>query len=106
MELWWSVIVACEPVVWSGELLWPQSLPLGPVLDCAQVEALGTWAYALLRSRPGIAVVGASPTLRSQFKLAKVPVMCYDRLRDVPVTRPEGVTLAERDLLWGDDSHG
>jgi len=83
-----------EVAVWSGELLWPQPLPEGAVIDLSAVTALGCWAHAWFRARPQLAVSGASATLRRQLLRAGVPV----RWRDLP--RQAGVGRDERAALF------
>jgi hypothetical protein len=77
----------------SGELLWPEPLPDGDVIDLSAVVVLGTWAYDLLRRRPGQAVVGANPALRRQLDAAGLPLLWRD-----PTVRI-GVSHRERDEL-------
>jgi hypothetical protein len=36
-------------VTWSGELLWPQELADGDIIDLAAVQALGTWVLSWFR---------------------------------------------------------
>jgi hypothetical protein len=85
---------------WSGELLWPQPLPEGDLIDLGQVTALGTWAYAWFRARPPQAVTGVNPALKRQLSRAGVPV----RWSDAPQAPAAegGVTASERAMLWGE----
>lgn len=98
-----------EPVYWQGELLWPVALAEAPVIDLSEVRALGTWAYGFFRERPRQAVVGASKALKTELLAAKLPILFYSRLSEVPgyeVEHARGVTNAERDLLWGEEVSG
>jgi hypothetical protein len=83
---------------WRGELLWPQALPSGSVIDLSQVVSLGTWAHAWFRDHPGQAVVGVSPALKRQFTRAGLPVLWYDSRR-LPIVG--GVSVGEKSMLWG-----
>lgn len=78
-------------VRWSGELLWPQDLDEGDVIDLSQVTLLGTWVHAWFRARPGQGVAGASPRLKAQLDQAGVGVCWRD-----PTRIQTGVTNAER----------
>ena len=88
-----------DVVVWEGELLWPQDLTVGPLIDCRGVVSAGVWLYSLLRQHPGCALIGLAPGVRQQFQAAGLPVICYDRLSDAQA----GVGLAERLALWDED---
>lgn len=82
---------------WTGlvvedELLWPQPLAEGDVIDLEGIQAIGTWLHGWFRARPGQAVVNASPEVRRQLEEAGVPVL----FRDPTVV---GVTVAERAAL-------
>jgi hypothetical protein len=91
--------ITAKIAVWSGELLWPQPLSEGDLIDLGQVASLGTWAYAWFRARPQQAVTGVNPTLKRQLSRAGVPV----RWSDLPQTPAEGgVTASERAMLWGE----
>ena len=101
MARWWNATMsdpaptAVEPLAtWSGELLWPQPLPEGMVIDLSSVTALGCWVHAWFRARPQLAVSGASAALRRQLLRAGVPV----RWRDLP--RQAGVGRDERAALF------
>lgn len=85
-------------VAWSGELLWPQELPDGELIDLSGVAALGTWVHEWFRARPGRAVTRASPLVRRQLLRAGVPVVWADPSH---ITPPGGITVGERNLLLG-----
>ncbi|TVR13256.1 MAG: hypothetical protein EA401_07185 [Planctomycetota bacterium] len=100
---------------WSGELLWPQDLPDAPIIDCSQVSAVGSWLHHWLRQRGQRSIVGASPAVRRQLSAARLPLLWYATLQQVPsadagAARPHGVSSGERALLldqWSEeDSHG
>lgn len=76
---------------WSGELLWPQPLDEGDVIDLSQVTLLGTWVYAWFRAHPGQGVAGAHPHIKAQLDRAAVGVCWRD-----PARIQSGVTTAER----------
>jgi hypothetical protein len=89
-----------ERVRWTGlltedELLWPQPLPEGPVIDLGGITAVGTWIHTWFRSRPGQAVVNAHPEVRRQLLDAGVTILFRD-----PSTA--GITPDERADLLGD----
>jgi hypothetical protein len=86
-------------VAWKGELLWPQELADGDVLDLGAVHALGTWVIAWFRSHPGRAVTRASPAVRRQLVRSGVTVVWVD---PTPVVHG-GVQAAERAMLLGGD---
>jgi hypothetical protein len=81
---------------WSGELLFPQDLATGDIIDLSHVTALGTWVYVWFRAHPHCAITGATPTIRRQINRAHVPVMWSD----LPT---HGVGPAERAALFGDE---
>lgn len=83
---------------WQGELLWPQELPGGDLIDLSRVTALGTWVHAWFRSRPGQGVAGASPRLKAQLERAGVGVCWRD-----PARIQGGVNADERAALLADD---
>lgn len=101
-------------VTWSGDLLWPQTLPDAAVIDCSQVTAVGSWLHAWLRQRGQRALVGANPSIRRQLSAARLPILWYATLQQVPKAdvpgRQHGVSHGERALLLGEwseeDSHG
>ena len=88
-------------VAWSGELLWPQELPVADVIDLSAVTAMGSWLHGWFRAHPDQAITGASPALRRQLAAAAVPVVWSDHPRKAPTT---GVGPGERAMLWGDDA--
>jgi hypothetical protein len=87
-------------VTWSGELLWPQALPDGDIIDLAAVLALGCWVLAWFRDHPGRAVTRASPVVRRQLVRAGVTVVWVD---PTPAAGP-GVTASERAMLLEGDA--
>ncbi|TVR41778.1 MAG: hypothetical protein EA402_12610 [Planctomycetota bacterium] len=94
--------------VWRGRLLWPCALDEAPVIDCRELECLGTWAYEWLREHPGCAMVGAHPELKRQLSQAQLPILWYKHLDQVPSlstsgNSQRGVGPDERALLWGDE---
>lgn len=99
---------------WSGELLWPQDLPDAPVIDCQQVTAVGSWLHEWLRQRGQRNIVGASRSVRRQLSAARLPLLWYATLQQLPKGdaggRTHGVSSGERALLldqWSEEeSHG
>jgi hypothetical protein len=93
-----------ERVIWTGELLWPTELPAGRIIDCSGLTALGTWAYGWLRARPQQILLAGPAGIRRQLQQAGVPVVWYERERDLPaaVAPIAGVGPGERALLWDD----
>jgi hypothetical protein len=87
-------------VTWSGELLWPQDLPDGDIIDLAAVQALGCWVLTWFRDHPGRAVTRASPNVRRQLVRAGVTVVWVD---PAPAQGP-GVTATERAMLLEGDA--
>ncbi len=83
---------------WTGELLWPQDLPDGEVIDISGVISLGTWVHAWLRAHPDRALVAGGSELRTQLTRAGVPVRWFDRADQVG--RRDGVSASEREMLW------
>ncbi len=85
-------------VRWTGklvedELLWPQPLEEGTVIDLGGIVAIGTWLHSWFRARPGQAVVNAHHDVRRQLQEAGVPLL----FRDPTVV---GISVSERaDLL-------
>ncbi len=84
--------------VWRGaaqpdELLWPQELPAGSLIDLSGVAAVGTWTHEWFRAHPGQAVVGARPEVRRQLESAGLPVLFKD-------PRFLGVTAQEKADLY------
>ena len=101
-----------EPVrsvaLWEGELLWPSPLADEQIIDMSKVKALGTWAYDWFRQRPQRAVVGTSPSLKRQLTKARLPLLLYATVEQVPQQQPAAaapnrVSSNERALLWGID---
>jgi hypothetical protein len=84
---------------WSGELLWPRPVPTGAIVDLSAVEALGVWAHAWFRARPGTAVVGGA-AFRPRLERAGVPVRWCASIAEAMAT-PDGVSRGEREMLWG-----
>jgi hypothetical protein len=87
-------------VRWTGslvedELLWPQALPEGTVIDLGAIVAIGTWLHGWFRARPGQAVVNAHPEVRRQLEDAGVPLL----FRDPTMV---GISAAERAELLDD----
>lgn len=82
--------------IWRGEMLWPLELPEADLIDLREVTALGTWAWAWFRQRPGQRVCNAAPTLRAQLDQAGLPLRWSD-----PPPLQTGVGREERDLLLG-----
>jgi hypothetical protein len=85
---------------WSGELLWPQDLEDGDVIDLSGVQALGSWVLAWFRTHPGRAVTRASPAIRRQLVRSGVTVVWVD---PTPSSQ-SGVLAAERAMLLGGES--
>ncbi len=85
-------------VAWRGELLWPQDLPAGDIIDLTCVTALGTWTYAWFRARPNQAVTGGTPALKRQLLAAGVPILWCDTSR----VAAAGVGRDERAALLDD----
>lgn len=85
-------------VAWSGELLWPQELADGDLIDLSGVTALGTWVHDWFRAHPGRAVTRASPLVRRQLLRSGVPLVWAD---PAIVTPPGGISVGERNLLLG-----
>ena len=84
---------------WQGatatdELLIPQDLTAGDVIDLAGIAALGTWTYDWFRAHPGQGLVGARPEIRRQLEHAQLPILWRD-------PRHAGVTAAEKAELFG-----
>ncbi len=85
--------------VWQGEttpheLLWPQALTRGEIIDLSDIAAAGTWIHEWFREHPGQGVVGARPDLRRQFEHAGLPILWRD-------PRSVGVSAAEKAELFG-----
>ena len=86
---------------WSGAMLWPQELSESTVIDCSELQALGTWAYAWLRERPQTALVAAPPHIKAQLQAAQVPVIWYNHCEEIADDAAGGVSPSEREMLWG-----
>ncbi len=83
---------------WTGELLWPQDLPDGEIIDLSAVISLGTWVHAWLRDHPDRALVAGGAELRAQLTRAEVPVRWFASADQV--VRRDGVSSSEREMLW------
>ncbi len=86
-------------VHWSGEMLWPQVLTEAKVIDCSQLQSLGTWAYAWLRARPQCALIAAPSHIKDQLRAADLPVIWYNHCEELQADSG-GVSPSEREMLW------
>lgn len=94
-----NALTAADVVTWTGDLLWPTTIPEGRIIDASTVSILGVWTFAWLHEHPGTAFICATP-MRQRLHQAGVPIRWFASIADALHASPAGVTSTERDLLW------